>query len=433
MSQRRVYPFRIGHWLPKNPKVLEEWLKNLKERVRADPIEKLDPLIQEFKEFVENDATLHMQYSQMFSEVTTAEIGKPIVNSYDEMFLLVNHIMKTYTPPYSDDALVGFPINAILNWAMGTTNGYAAFLNEKSNHYWKKVLDKWQKDVLKTGKSLSVFTDKEDGWFSKPAMKAMTENGSKEKFMDLFQCNPKDTHLGFTCWDDFFTRKFRKGARPIEEGENPAVINNCCESFPYSLRSDVKMVDDFWIKDHKYSLKHLLNDQDLASQFVGGTVYQAFLSALSYHRWHSPIKGTVIKTYVVPGTYYSATQCIGPDEASPDKSQGYICQVATRAVVVIQADNADIGKMCIVFVGMAEVSTCEVTVKKNDEVEKGDEIGMFHFGGSTHCLIFGPKVELNFINRVYEDVEREVEIRRDEFNIHVNAKLATVAVKADCP
>ena len=29
-------------------------------------------------------------------------------------------------------------------------------------------------------------------------------------------------------------------------------------------------------------------------------------------------------------------------------------------------------------------------------VMKGDQIGMFHFGGSTHCLIFRPEVHLEF-------------------------------------
>lgn len=29
-------------------------------------------------------------------------------------------------------------------------------------------------------------------------------------------------------------------------------------------------------------------------------------------------------------------------------------------------------------------------------MEKGDQLGMFHFGGSTHCLIFRPGVNLTF-------------------------------------
>lgn len=42
----------------------------------------------------------------------------------------------------------------------------------------------------------------------------------------------------------------------------------------------------------------------LASLFCGGTIYQAFLGALDYHRWHSPVSGTIETIYQIPGTYY---------------------------------------------------------------------------------------------------------------------------------
>ncbi|MGL4795156.1 MAG: phosphatidylserine decarboxylase, partial [Aeromonas jandaei] len=44
----------------------------------------------------------------------------------------------------------------------------------------------------------------------------------------------------------------------------------------------------------------------------------------------------------------------------------------------------------------AEVSSCEVTVQPGQRIEKGEQLGMFHFGGSTHCLLFRPGVELEF-------------------------------------
>jgi phosphatidylserine decarboxylase len=47
----------------------------------------------------------------------------------------------------------------------------------------------------------------------------------------------------------------------------------------------------------------LANDESV-DEFVGGTVYQAFLSALNYHHWHSPVSGTIEKAFVKPGTYY---------------------------------------------------------------------------------------------------------------------------------
>ena len=172
----------------------------------------------------------------------------------------------------------------------------------------------------------------------------------------------------------------------------------------------------------------MLNGDEYTSQFVGGTIYQAFLSALSYHRWHSPVDGKVIKAYNIPGTYYSATLSIGEDEASPDKSQGYICQVAARAVIFIEADNPAIGLMCFVAVGMSEVSTCEINPDliptpgmPAKQVKKGQEIGMFHFGGSTHCLLFRNGVNIEFDDKVlqtFDDPNPE--------NIPINSKLATV-------
>lgn len=52
--------------------------------------------------------------------------------------------------------------------------------------------------------------------------------------------------------------------------------------------------------------------------------------------------------------------------------------------------------MCIVFIGMADVSTCDIRVYEGQHVTKGEEIGMFHFGGLTYCLVFRPEVKLEF-------------------------------------
>lgn len=147
----------------------------------------------------------------------------------------------------------------------------------------------------------------------------------------------------------------------------------------------------------------MLANDELASEFVGGTVYQAFLSALAYHRWHSPISGTVVKTYIVPGAYYSINNSQdfsnldeNPDSPPVSYSEPYLAEVATRGLVFIQADNPEIGLMCIVFIGMGEVSTCEIAVKPGQRLTKGDEIGTFHFGGSTYCMVFRKDVELLF-------------------------------------
>ena len=137
-------------------------------------------------------------------------------------------------------------------------------------------------------------------------------------------------------------------------------------------------------------------DDPVSEQFVGGTIYQAFLSALSYHRWHSPVSGTIVKADVVDGSYYSETPAEGYDPAGPNDSQGYITEVATRAIVLIEADDPRIGLMCFMPVVWRRSRPATITVYVGQHVDKGDEIGMFHFGGSTHCLIFRPGVDLDF-------------------------------------
>ena len=65
-------------------------------------------------------------------------------------------------------------------------------------------------------------------------------------------------------------------------------------------------------------------------------------------------------------------------------------------MIFIEADNPAIGLMCVLPVGMAEVSTCEITVCEGQHVKKGSQLGMFNLGGSTHCLLFRPDVNLEF-------------------------------------
>jgi phosphatidylserine decarboxylase len=70
--------------------------------------------------------------------------------------------------------------------------------------------------------------------------------------------------------------------------------------------------------------------------------------------------------------------------------------VAARMVIVIKAKNPKIGRIAIVFIGMAEVSSCVATVKIGQLVKKGEQLGYFMFGGSTHAMIFQKKTKLNF-------------------------------------
>lgn len=110
---------------------------------------------------------------------------------------------------------------------------------------------------------------------------------------------------------------------------------------------------------------------------------------------------------------------IGYDPAAPNESQGYITGVAARGLILIEADDPRIGLMGFLSVGMAEVSTNDIRVYVGQHVNKGDETGMFHCGGSTHCLISRPGVKLEF------DLHGQ-EPGLESSNIPINAAIATV-------
>ena len=419
-SDIKPIPYRVGHWLPSDQVVLDDWMRNLIAETTAEN-NSLLPVMEELKDLIESDPEIYMLFHQMFSQVPNKApynqdpTGKPQVRDYHHMLQLINQIL-TKAPEFNKSGLVGFPINAILDWPMGTEAGASAFLNPKVNAQLKKILNEWAVFLDSPDSRTVLSTDPRSGWFGEDAHVAMPD------FVENFICDSALPYYGFTSWDNFFTRQFREGKRPIASPDDDAVIANACESAPYRIATDVKNRDQFWIKAQPYSMEYMMDGDPLAEQFVGGTVYQAFLSAFAYHRWHSPVSGKIVKTTVVDGTYYAETIAEGFDPSGPNDSQGFITEVATRGLVFIQADNPDIGLMCVVFVGMAEVSTCEFTVYEGQHVTKGDELGMFHFGGSTHCLIFSPGVNLEF------DMHGQTPGLNSN-NIPVKSRIATVATK----
>ena len=414
--ERHIY--RVGRWLPKDQRVLDQWLRDLVRQVDQTS-EPLRPVMQELQDLIESDPTLYMYFHQMFEQVpdkppyTRTSAGAPQVRDYRHMIQLINHILGT-APVFNLTGFVGFPINAIIDWPMGTSAGVSAFLDPRINAQFKKILNEWGVFLTSLDSRYVLSTDPKHGWFGRNAASQMPG------FVDDYVCEPSAPFHGFTSWDDFFTRQFRAGRRPVASPNDDNVIVAACESAPYKIERGVKRVDTFWLKGQPYSLRHIFADDPANEQFVGGTVYQAYLSAESYHRWHAPVSGRIVSVRNIDGSYYAQAEYVGFDPLSPNESQGFITETAARAVVVIEADNPRIGQMAFVSVGMTECSSNEVTVQPGQHVVKGDQIGMFHFGGSTHLLIFRPGVDVTFDLRGQKP-------SLEAHNIHVKDRLAVVS------
>ncbi|GAB0139990.1 hypothetical protein EsHS_00000628 [Epichloe bromicola] len=320
--------------------------------------------------------------------------GGDRISDYKHMLAVLDYILRSapdWTTAASGVGLVGLPMFAVMDSVLGTTNGYAAFLDPDVNVHMKDILDEW-------------------GMYLQ----------SNHKFDEFYDCDSNDAHYGFTSWDDFFTRRIRTGVRPVAEPDDDDVLVHACESVAYNLEEGVNLRDSFFVKGQPYSPQDMLANDPLAAYFARGTVYQAFLSALAYHRWHAPVSGVVRRAFVQVGTYFSLPSWMGvasmgdnPDRMVP--SQSYLSAMATRGIVIIEADNREIGLVAFVAVGMSEVSTCDVTVREGQHVVKGDETGMFRFGGSSYCLLFRHDLRLDGLPDV-----------QNEESCAVRSKLATV-------
>jgi len=408
---------RIGGWLPTDHRLHQKWLGAQVEHVDKAPAKELNPVLKEFSDMVKSKPKLRMLAEAMYTEIPHKAqyrhdpVGNKQIRDFDHLIAVLNHIMSQgphFTEHQAQVGLVGVPMNATLDWPMATPSGYALFLDDEFNAGLKKVLNEWGR-FLRSPESAKVLHKHKTGWFGQLAINDVEEVAnkatgpdSKLSFHDCFKCTPDHPTYGYDSWDSFFTRELQDGYRPTASPEDDDVIANCCESKPFNLQHNVKLVDEFWTKGNKYSLSDMFASQAIAEKFVGGTVYQAFLSALSYHRWHTPVSGKVVEAKVVDGTYFSekiSSAIINTNDAALSKagltnSQSYIAHVATRAVIVVEADNKDLGLVAFVGIGMDEVSTCEITVKVGDHVKKGDCTGMFHFGGSSHTVTFQKGVDV---------------------------------------
>jgi len=391
-------------WLPQNRRIAAVWVNNLLGELQQNNMftakiseteYKYDE-VTEFKNAVMAQPELRLLCEQMIEQGYAYDkedpMGKPQINSMDQLFTLIDKIIDI-APEYMQQneegrGLIGFPLNAVLDWCMGTQAGYAFFLNKDVNRHLNKILSRWC-DNLNKPASLYVLNKSETGWLCK---EAIDELKLKDYIID-----EKDEHYGFKSWNHFFTRQFKEGMRKVASPDDPYVIVNACECAAYKIDTNVQKDSNFWVKEQNYSLDYMLDHHEYTHRFIGGTVFQAFLSATHYHCWHAPVDGKIVDIKKIPGTYYAEINEYPYDSAGPNDSQGYITHVATRALIMIEADNKDIGMVCFMPVGMSEVSSCDVTVQIGDTVKKGDLLGKFLFGGSTHCLFFEKNVIDTFV------------------------------------
>jgi phosphatidylserine decarboxylase len=180
----------------------------------------------------------------------------------------------------------------------------------------------------------------------------------------------------FMTFNQFFTRTLKPEARPIAPGLDVAV-------FPADGRHlafpDVNKAAGFYVKGATFTLAELLGDPALAARFNGGSMLISRLCPSDYHRFHFPVAGIPGEARLVGGWLYSV------NPIALRRNIRYLV-LNKRFVTLIEAP--EFGTVAMVEVGATNVGSIVNGFLPGRAVVKGEEKGLFAFGGSCVITLF---------------------------------------------
>ncbi len=200
----------------------------------------------------------------------------------------------------------------------------------------------------------------------------------------------------YSCFNAFFTRALRDGARPLADDPDAVV---CPADGGISQLGRIDGETILQAKDHRYSLGALLGaDGERSEPFRGGHFITVYLSPRDYHRVHMPFGGRLLETHYIPGRLFSVNQRT-TDEVPGlfarnerlvclfETQRGPMAIVLVGAMIVAGIETVWAGRIC----PTARGAWSEDFRQQHSAVElgRGEELGRFQLG-STVIVLFGP-------------------------------------------
>jgi phosphatidylserine decarboxylase len=228
---------------------------------------------------------------------------------------------------------------------------------------------------------------------SSKASRSGIEEVIKNLAIDMSQYEVPDH--GFSSFNDFFTRKLRPGARPIDSNPQRFVAPADGRTFAYTSVSKDTLIPT---KGHQVSLSHLLGGPEAAKPFAFGSVLIVRLCPSDYHRFHFPCSGTAES----PQTLAGPLESVNPWALATGLP---ILDQNLRDLTYIQTKN--FGKIAYLEIGAMCVGSI-VHSYQPGPVQAGDEKGYFQFGGSTVVIVF-PANSIQFDQDLIDNTYRGIE------------------------
>lgn len=112
--------------------------------------------------------------------------------------------------------------------------------------------------------------------------------------------------LNLETFNQFFYRKLKESARPLDNPDDPTVLVSGADCRMMAFET-VNEATQFWIKGREFTVSRLLGERykDQAPKYAGGALAIFRLAPQDYHRFHSPVDGTIGPMTYVSGEYYT--------------------------------------------------------------------------------------------------------------------------------
>lgn len=229
-------------------------------------------------------------------------------------------------------------------------------------------------------------------------------------FAQLYKINIEEAEMALEDYRSighFFTRRLKAGRRPIAE----AWAVHPCDS-AIIQHGPIEEGSLIQAKGIKYSLRHLTEDPHCMDKYGDGFFLTYYLCPTDYHRVHSPVHGFIRSVMYKNGDLW-------PVNLTSVNSVRDLYVVNERVMVEIATDYGPVGVVMVGATNVGSMSLCfDPSIRTNTnvisnkktyeapiEIQKGEELGIFHMGSTVVLLLskefrkkFGKN--LNILDRV---------------------------------
>ncbi len=182
--------------------------------------------------------------------------------------------------------------------------------------------------------------------------------------------------MAYKTFNEFFYRKLKDSARPIHPDAASAILP---ADGRHLVFPNVDDADGFYVKGDRFELDELLGGELVAKQFAGGAMVISRLAPVDYHRFHFPCTGTPGRASEIKGPLFSV---------NPIALRRNVRYLVQNKRMVTLHDTARFGTVAMIEVGATCVGGIRQTYVPGAPIKKGEEKGLFRFGGSCVITLF---------------------------------------------